>query len=134
MKSQGKCNCGEVSFEIDTLVSDVYICHCSICRRSTGGSGIAVCIVDKDNFYWIKGQKNIGIWCKPDHDWQSSFCISCGSPLPRENDAKSMAFPTSLLISGTENLQVKHHLFVDSKASWEIIGDSGKQHKKNFNE
>jgi len=58
---KGECNCGVVSFKIDSILSDVYICHCSICRKSTGGS----------------------IW-------------------------------------------------VNSKASWEIIGDSGKQHLERF--
>ena len=37
----GACNCGAVQFEIDAALSGVFVCHCSICRRSTGSNGIA---------------------------------------------------------------------------------------------
>ena len=37
----GECNCGAVQFEIDAQLSGVFVCHCSICRRSTGSNGIA---------------------------------------------------------------------------------------------
>ncbi|WP_456297716.1 GFA family protein [Gilvimarinus agarilyticus] len=29
---KGKCNCGAVSFEIDRALSDIFVCHCSICQ------------------------------------------------------------------------------------------------------
>lgn len=125
---QGECNCGAVSFEISAPLTDVYICHCSICRRSTGSAGIAVSVISKDKFKWTKGEENISTWSKPNHDWETSFCMTCGSPLPGENDKKRMYVPVSLLTTGTENLKVAHHIFVGSKANWEEIGDSGKQH------
>jgi len=40
----------------------------------------------------------------------------------------------SLLNSGTEDLKVMHHLHVGSKASWEEIGGSSKQHDGAYNE
>ena len=29
----GECNCGAVAFEIDTQLTDVFVCHCSICKK-----------------------------------------------------------------------------------------------------
>ena len=49
---QGRCNCEAVSFIIDAELSDVIVCHCSICRRATGSNGIAVLIADNDSF-WV---------------------------------------------------------------------------------
>ncbi len=43
----GECNCGAVQFEIAADLSGVFVCHCSICRRSTGSNGIAVVVVSK---------------------------------------------------------------------------------------
>ncbi len=134
MLVQGECNCGTVSFEIKVAMSDVYICHCSICRRSTGGSGIAVGIVSKDDFNWVRGKESIRVWSKSNHDWQTSFCLTCGSPVPGENDDRNMYVPVSLLTTGASDLKVAHHLFVGSKASWEEIGDSGKQHIEGYSE
>jgi len=131
---EGKCNCEAISFEISVAISDVYICHCSICRRSTGGVGMAVGIVSKKEFNWIKGKGNISIWSKPNHDWQANFCVTCGSPVPGENDEKNMYIPVSLLTTGADALKVAHHLYVGSKANWEEIGDSGKQHIEGYSE
>lgn len=134
MSAKGSCNCGGVKFEIIKPVSDVYVCHCSICRKATGGGGIAVAIVSNDNFSWIEGKELIKTWLKPDHDWETSFCVNCGSPLPGKNDENASYIPVSLLDSGYEHLQVQAHLFVDSKAPWEEIAGNAKSHKMNFGE
>lgn len=126
--TKGKCNCGAVSFEVKRELSDIFVCHCSICRSSTGSMGIAVCIVSKEDFSWLQGEGNIRTWSKPGHDWQTSFCEVCGSPVPGKNDEDNMYIPASLITSDTSNLSVTHHLYVGSKASWEEIAGSGKHH------
>lgn len=128
----GSCNCGAVTFSIATAVTDVYICHCSICRKSTGSSGIAVTVIPTECLTWLSGHELVQSWEKPGHDWLKQFCRCCGSPLPGANDPKRSFVPVSLLDSGAENLAVKHHIWVDSKASWEVISDQGKQHPEAF--
>ncbi|WOJ98101.1 GFA family protein [Congregibacter brevis] len=128
----GACNCCAVRFEINTDVSDIYVCHCSICRRSTGSNGIAVIVVDNTAFRWTAGEDSIATWKKPDVDWQTWFCRHCGSRLPGANDAERTFVPAGLLLEGSESLAVKHHIFVDSKADWDEIGDDGCQHPEAF--
>ena len=125
---KGECNCGAVSFEITIDVSDIYVCHCSICRKSTGSGGMAVVVVGNEDFRWRQGQEFVAIWQKPGHDWKTSFCQCCGSTLPGANDDSRMYVPAGLISEGGEKLKVSHHIWVGSKADWEIIGDSGKQH------
>ena len=132
MTTKGSCNCGSVKFEIGISMSDVYICHSSICRKSTGGGGIAIAIVSNEDFSWVEGKGLIKKWLKPNHDWETSFCVNCGSPLPGKNDENASYVPVSLLDSGYENLQVQGHLFVDSKAPWEEIADNATKHRKGF--
>jgi len=55
----GEFNCGGVKFEISTDLSGVYVCHCSICRRSTGSNGIAVVVINNDEFRWLGGEQLI---------------------------------------------------------------------------
>ncbi|MCG8505732.1 MAG: GFA family protein [Sphingomonadales bacterium] len=128
----GQCNCGAVAFEVRAELSDVFICHCSICRRYTGSSGIAVVIADNQQFRWLRGEDQIAIWEKPDADWQAHFCRLCGSALPGPNDEARMFIPAGLISDGGENLRVAHHIWVGSKAVWDEIGDSGKQHDEAF--
>lgn len=128
----GQCNCGAVSFQIDAAVEDVFVCHCSICRRYSGSNGIAVIVVPNEQFRWLSGEEQIGTWRKPGHDWQSWFCRTCGSPLPGENDPTRMFVPVGLISAGGEHLRVAHHIWVESRAAWDVIGDDGKQHSKQF--
>lgn len=130
--AQGSCNCGAVVFETDEAISDVYVCHCSICRRYTGSNGIAVVISSNENFRWVKGEDNISTWTKPVGDWQSTFCKLCGSSLPVKNDESTMAIPAGSISQGGDALKVAHHIWVESKAAWDEIGDSGKQHPESF--
>ncbi|MEM9449432.1 MAG: GFA family protein [Cyanobacteria bacterium P01_E01_bin.6] len=128
----GECNCGAVAFEITSKISDVFICHCSICRRSTGSNGIAVVVISNSDFRWVRGEKLINTWNKPGHDWKTSFCQNCGSSLPGVNDESRMYVPVGLISEGDENLKVAHHIWVGSKATWDEIGDNGKQHQQAF--
>ena len=129
---RGVCNCGAVAFEISADLSGVIVCHCSICRRSTGSNGIAVVVIDKDAFQWTRGEEQIATWKKQDADWQTWFCGTCGSPLPGENDDLRMFVPAGLISDGDEALKVIHHIWVDSKADWDEIGDSGQLHREAF--
>ncbi len=124
----GECNCGGVQYEADARPAGVYICHCSICRRHTGTNGNAVVVVGKDVFRWLRGEALIASWRKPGHDWQIWFCRECGSQLPGQDSDTMMFIPVGSLTSGAEGLEVIHHIWVDSKADWEVIGDAGRQH------
>ena len=128
----GECNCGAVSFEISTDLSEVFVCHCSICRRSTSSNGIAVVVIDNNEFRWISGEELITSWKKPGADWQTGFCRICGSPAPGINDESRMFVPAGLISNGGESLKVIHHIWVHSKAVWDEIGDSGRQHREAF--
>ena len=130
----GECNCGSVAFEIDAPVSDVIICHCSICRRATGTNGIAVVLVNNDDFRWKQGESLVTIWRKPDADWHIGFCSRCGSPLPASSNESMMFVPAGLLSADSGELSVTHHIFVDSRASWDEIGDAGRQHPGRYME
>jgi len=127
---KGECNCGAVQFEIDADPPGIFVCHCSICRRSTGSNGIAVVVFTKEQFRWIRGEDRITTWHRPGTDWHKWFCTGCGSPVPGENDAQTMFAPAGSLTQGAESLKVIHHVWVGSKASWDEIGDSGKQHSE----
>jgi hypothetical protein len=130
--ARGECNCGAIAFEIAADLAEVFFCHCSICRRSTGSNGIAVVLVDNHAFRWIRGEELIATWKKPSTDWQTWFCRICGSPVPGINDASRMFVPAGLISEGDESLRVAHHIWVDSRAVWDEIGDSGQQHREAF--
>ena len=60
----GQCNCGEVAFKINDDISDVFICHRSICRKSNGSNGIEVVVVDNEAFLWMRSEDQVLTWKK----------------------------------------------------------------------
>jgi hypothetical protein len=52
--------------------------------------------------------------------------------VPGDNDAKTMFAPGASITQGGESLEVLHHLWVGSKAGWDEIGGTGKQHSEGF--
>lgn len=125
--AKGECNCGAVAFEITSALPGVIVCHCSICRRATGSNGIAVVVVDNAAFRWLRGQDQVASWKKPAADWEMRFCRTCGSPVPGRNDEARMFVPAGLIVEGGESMEVTHHIFTESRAPWDEIGDAGKQ-------
>ncbi|TWT17114.1 GFA family protein [Luteimonas marina] len=124
----GHCNCGSVRFEFEGTAEGVFICHCSICRRATGANGIAVVLVQDEQFRWLQGEEHIVKWSKPDSQWETWFCKTCGSRLPGKNDSERMFIPAGLLPGTGIGLSVRAHLWVDSKAEWDALGDQAQQH------
>jgi len=130
----GHCNCGSVRFEIDADPAGVFVCHCSICRRSTGANGIAVVLVPNSAFTWTQGEDQIVKWTKPGTQWDTWFCKTCGSRLPGQNDAGRTFIPAGLLPGSGLGLGVRAHIWVGSKAEWDQIGDQGQQHPEAYSQ
>ncbi|WP_231098163.1 GFA family protein [Pseudoalteromonas luteoviolacea] len=126
---KGSCNCNAVQFEISLPITDIYVCHCSICRKASGGNGVSVAVVNNQHFAWLTGTDKIKTWHKPNHDWVCSFCTQCGSNLPGKNDDQRMYVPVGLIANDDlAGAKVVQHMWVSSKACWEEIGDEGQQH------
>ncbi len=44
----------------------------------------------------------------------------------------NMFVPVGLLDAGADNLEVSHHIWVESRAVWDKICDEGKLHQREF--
>jgi hypothetical protein len=61
------------------------------------------------------------------------FCGSCGSHLPDPNPDKSTFWvPTGLLEQRDHGTKIGAHVFVDSKASWDLLEESAVQYLEGF--
>lgn len=121
---RGSCLCGAVAFEVEGSGVGLYQCHCSLCRKQGGGASNAAMIVDAAKLRWIAGQAGISSYVRPT-GFRSDFCANCGSPVP--NPLRETGFywvPAGLLEEGAA-LKVVAHLFVGSKAHWDVIATDG---------
>jgi len=123
---RGKCLCGSVEFEVLVAAPRLYQCHCSLCRRQGGSSSNTAAIVSAGQLRWLAGEGQISSWVK-DTGFRSDFCARCGSPVP--NTLRGLPYywiPIGLL-DGGDGLKVFAHLYVGSKAPWDVIASPGTQ-------
>ncbi len=86
-------------------------------------------LLSKNQFRWIAGEENIKVFIKSS-GYRVNFCATCGSPVPNPTSVQAgfMWIPAGLLDNPPPSLKVSNHIYVDSKASWDEIAGSAKQH------
>ncbi|HME73739.1 MAG TPA: GFA family protein [Myxococcota bacterium] len=112
----GSCFCRAVRYQVEGAPFHETLCHCSICRRTSGAPFVAWASFPRAGFRFTRGlpariRSSKGAW--------RSFCAACGTPLVFEHDD----FPDELDITlgsldEPESIQPKDHTHVRSKLSW----------------
>ena len=124
---RGSCLCGSIRFEYARAVTQIGMCHCSQCRKVSGVASNAVIVVGKDELRWLAGEELVQEFAKPT-GWGSTFCRKCGSPLPRKiPNAEAYWVPAGVL-DDDPGLRVAGHIFVGSKALWDVIPEGTPQY------
>lgn len=76
MSHSGSCICGAVKYKITTPVSETGACHCSMCRKWSGGVFLGI-RVPKGGME-IDGEDNLSVYTSS--GWaERAFCKTCGS-------------------------------------------------------
>jgi hypothetical protein len=128
---KGSCLCQGIKFEIRGQLTAVGHCHCSKCRKVSGTGSNAVAYASPDDLVWLQGEHLIKEFAFPD-GWSSIFCLSCGSPLPKALPAQSRCFVPAGLLDDDPGPNIMGHIYVGSKASWDVIGDDAPQYDAGF--
>jgi hypothetical protein len=122
---EGSCHCGGVTFRAQSETPYPFnYCYCSICRKTTGGSGIAINIMALSDTFHVKGEENLetyqAIKDGERSPCQRRFCKMCGSHLwlfdPRWPD---WIYPLAAAIdSDLPTAPDRVHLMLGSKPGW----------------
>lgn len=56
MNHEGGCHCGALRYCFEDGLGDCMHCHCSDCRRTTGGTVTTWITVTKEHFHWKVGK------------------------------------------------------------------------------
>lgn len=124
---KGRCLCGDVAFELQQPVPNLYQCHCSLCRRVTGSSANAALRIPAAQFSWLDGRDNIAEY-ETDSGYQSHFCRRCGSPLPNPTAGGRLYWVPAGLLEDADGIELGAHLYIASRADWDIIAEAGERY------
>lgn len=121
---KGRCDCGAVSFNVETVRETVTICHCRQCRRTSGHLWASThATFDTVNFTNDQGLE----WYRSSDFAKRGFCKICGSSLfYRMNDEDGIAIAVGCLDLPT-GLEIGKHIFVKDKGDYYEIADGAPQ-------
>jgi hypothetical protein len=122
---RGSCLCGGVRFEVTEDFESVSQCHCTSCKKISGGVGTASGRVPSAAIRILAGESLIRTY-QPEEGSAKSFCSECGSNLfgggwP-ESPRASVRLST---LDDPFERKPESHGFVRSVAPWETLPDDG---------
>jgi hypothetical protein len=82
----GSCLCGAVSYRASGTPLRFLHCHCSRCRKSTGTGHATNLLLNPGRVEWEGAEGHLVRYKVPEAArFATTFCSTCGSPLPRES-------------------------------------------------
>jgi hypothetical protein len=70
----GSCHCGAIRFEIDTEISDLYTCDCSLCAKKNA----LMTTVHESRFKLLAGEDKLSLYQWNTRIARHYFCSVCG--------------------------------------------------------
>jgi hypothetical protein len=125
MAMRGSCWCGDVRFEVAEPFITLSFCHCTSCKRISGGVGTAN---GRARTEWIdvKEGRELLMTYQPDEGSAKTFCSRCGSNLFGGGwpESEHTSVRLSSIDEGLEQ-RPEAHIYVRSVAPWETLPDDG---------
>ena len=111
----GSCLCQSVTVETDKLDTGVGVCHCSMCRKWSGGPWLATDCGDAVRF---TGEEHISRY--DSSEWaERGFCKQCGTHLFYRIKAKNQYIMSVDLFSDVgPDMVMDHQIFIDEKPAY----------------
>jgi len=126
MKITGECFCGEIKYEVNGTLRDARSCHCSRCRKAFSSQASAYALVEPETFKWISGEALLTSYVSL-HGFGLKFCSRCGSTLCGIYNGEIHGV-TLGCVNGDPRIELGRHIYVGSKASWEVIPEGVPQY------
>lgn len=119
MAVTGECFCGKVTYQINGKLRDARSCHCSRCRKAFSAQASAYAEVAPGTFRWLTGEDLLTTY--DSHDgFGLQFCSQCGSTLCGIYKGGIHGI-TLGCVNGDPQIEIGVHIFVGSKANWEVM-------------
>ena len=121
----GGCLCGAVTYEVELPFRRANWCHCSRCRRQSGGHGLAQGRVARERFRLLGGEDRIGNH-RPEGAMAKAFCRDCGTSLfgGRWPDGDEVSVRLGTL-DDDPRIRPSYRSFCAGEVGWLPIPDDG---------
>jgi hypothetical protein len=122
---RGSCLCGGVGFEVTEPFVSVSQCHCTNCKKISGGTGTVSGRARTEAIRILSGEELLHTY-QPREGTAKTFCSECGSNLFGGGWPQSKH--TSVRLSAIDthfDRKPDTHIFARSVAPWETLPEDG---------
>ena len=129
---KGGCFCGAIRYEAGGVPFDETVCHCSICRRTTGAPFVAWFSVPRSAFQLLQGAP---ARFRSSDKATRTFCPVCGTQLTFEHDDLSDEIDvTTCSLDEPQRVPPRDHTRTSSKLGWVKLADGLPEYREARNE
>jgi hypothetical protein len=113
---EGGCHCGALRYRVRGPLSDVAHCHCSVCRRVSGGLLVTWATLSCADFQWLSGTPQC-------YDSSPScvryFCSRCGAHVALATDLSPETIDITITtLDQPEVARPRRHIWTSSRLPW----------------
>jgi hypothetical protein len=112
----GGCHCGQMRYQFSGPLHDIAHCHCSICRRVSGGIVTTWITVPASAFEWMAGTPSR---YKSSSTCVRYFCGNCGAQLALVTKLSPESIDVTIAtLDHPEQAPAERHIWTDSRLPW----------------
>jgi hypothetical protein len=119
--NEGRCLCGQISWQLEGPLELMCHCHCSRCRKSHGVP-FATYVGGPEHGLRLRGLEHVVRW-QSSPGFSRCFCRDCGSVVPSEAAFDGRVFVPAGNFTEDPGVRPIAHIFVGSKAPWFELSD-----------
>ncbi|AZL76413.1 GFA family protein [Pseudomonas oryziphila] len=118
---QGGCHCGALRYRLRGDLGDVAHCHCSICRRVSGGTLVTWVTLAAEDFEWLAGSPQRYV---APAGCSRYFCGGCGAHVALVTERSPQTIDVTVAtLDHPERVTPGRHIWVTSRLPWMPVGD-----------
>lgn len=115
----GQCYCGAIQYQVSGAISSKTICHCDMCRGTTGAPCVAWFTAPLAQYRLLSGSP---VQFRSSSHATRSFCGVCGTQLTFIDDATPGEVDvTTCSLHEAAHIGPEYHTWVDSALPWMVL-------------
>ena len=127
----GSCLCGAIRYTVDVPITELRMCHCTNCQKTSGAAGTVNTTIPSSAFHLKQGQGTLrrfsGV-ADSGRTLHRYFCGDCGSPIysQRETMPEMIALRVGTL-DHAGDMKITTNIWTRSARPWAYIDPASKQ-------